>query len=70
MTGVKVLDLSNPPERGIIVFNHNEVDSDTLRAALKDLPSGVKWCCAVNDVDNALAILSEEDLNKAGWYRK
>ncbi len=70
MTGVKVLDLDNLPEHGVLLVNREEMSEATVRALLQECPSGIHWAFYVEDIDNALAILSEEDLNKAGWFKR
>ena len=68
MITVHVLDLTNPPEKGVIVYN-SELDPESVSRGLTGLPPGLTWMIPVDDVNNAIAVLDEEDLKKAGWVR-
>lgn len=69
MIEIGILDLTNIPETGIVVYDAEKVKMETIQQL--PLPVGVSFAIPVfGDIRDSIAILSEEDLNKAGWYRK
>jgi len=70
LVSVGILDLDNLPEYGVVLYNHFQIDGETLAKALTGLPDGIKRMIPVDDVTQPLVnIVSDEELNRAGWYR-
>jgi len=69
MIKAKILDTSNLPASGVIFFDRRNVDGQELAQSLPVTPN-IMWLLPVDDLTDPVAVVSEDELNRAGYFKR